>query len=102
VSDALESPAAEADSVRYRRADSALWRVAGDGVLVLAAGAQEPVAVLGAGRALWELLGSGMTATEAAVELADRFEVPPGVVLDAIEPVLQELRAIGALERVQS
>jgi hypothetical protein len=97
VSDALESLEAEVD-VRYRRASTVLWRTAGDGLLVLPAGAREPVAVTGAGGALWDVLGSAMTAAEAAATLAARFEVPERDVHVAIAPVLENLRAIGALE----
>ena len=67
-------------------------------LLVLPAGAREPVAVTGAGGALWDVLGSAMTAAEAAATLAARFEVPERDVHVAIAPVLENLRAIGALE----
>ena len=102
MTDRLEWREPEPDSVRYRRAGDALWRAAGTGVLVLAVGAKEPVAVVGAGRALWDVLETARTTAEAAALLADRFAVPAEDVQLAIEPVLADLAAAGALDVVRS
>ena len=102
MSDSLEWREPEASSVRYRRAVGALWRAAGTGVLVLPAGGKEPVAVVGAGRALWEVLATALTTAEAAALLADRFAVPEEDVQLAIQSVLADLSAVGALDVMRS
>jgi hypothetical protein len=88
------------DEVRYCRAADTLWRTTGSGVLVLPAGATHPMAVVGAGHALWEVLSSSHTADEAAAALAARFGVPQDGVRAAIDPVLRDLSAIGAVRQV--
>ena len=86
---------------RYCRAGDALWRTAGTGILVLPAGAKGPVAVVGAGRALWDVLASPMTLDEVATVLARRFGLPAEDVELAIGPVLADLGSLGAVDVVQ-
>jgi hypothetical protein len=86
------------ERARYRRAGDALWRTAGSGVLVLPAGAKGPVAVVGAGRALWDVLATPLTLDEAATVLARRFGLPAEDVELAIRPVLADLGSLGAVD----
>ena len=78
---------------RYCRAGDALWRTAGSGILVLPAGAKGPVAVVGAGRALWDVLASPMTLDAAARAVS--AIVATGIIPAALEMIDQAtIRAV--------
>jgi hypothetical protein len=84
---------------RWRRRPDALWRRSLDGVVVLPDG-EAPVALEGTGPALWDLLAEAHDIDALAQELAGEHRADAAVVAADIEPVLEQLEAAGALERV--
>jgi len=83
---------------RWRRRPDALWRRSVDAVLVLPAGADEPVTLTGTGPALWELLAEPCTVAQLAAVLADAYDAPIETVEADIAPVVDELARVDALE----
>ena len=82
---------------RYRRDDAVLWRNTGREVVLLPPGAHDPMALAGAGVALWELLAVPHSLSAVATALAGRFDIPPQDALQAITPILTELTERGAV-----
>ena len=93
----MDAPVVDAEP-RWRRRPDALWRRSVDAVLVLPAGADEPVTLTGTGPALWELLAEPCTVAQLAAVLADAYDAPIETVEADIAPVVDELARVGALE----
>jgi len=85
---------------RWRRRPDALWRRSLDAVLVLPAGADEPVTLAGTGPALWELLADPCTVPQLAAVLSEGYDAEPATVEADVRPVVDELVRLGALESV--
>ncbi len=88
------------EMARWRRRPDALWRRSLDGVVVLPADGDAPVSLEGTGPALWDLLAEANDVEALARKLAGEHGTDPAVVAADIEPVLEDLEAAGALERV--
>ena len=87
-------------SARYRRSSAVLWRHSGGAVVLLSPAADQPVALQGPGRELWDLLSQPHSLAEAAATLALRFGMDPAAVQSAIEPVLEHLHDLAAVEKM--
>lgn len=87
---------------RYCRADRALWRRAHGTVLVLPASGQDVLALTGAGDDLWRLLFEPMTIHQTARRLAEIYDRSPDEITREIAPILDDLVARGALNRMES
>ena len=85
---------------RWRRRPDALWRRSLDAVLVLAAGADEPVPLTGTGPAVWELLAEPCTVPQLAAVLSEGFDAEPATVEADLRPMIDELVRLDALESV--
>ena len=83
---------------RWRRAPDALWRRAFDAVIVLPAGVDEPMTLVGSGPQLWELLVEPRTFASLVDALASAFSEDRDVVAADIAPVVERLIAVGAIE----
>lgn len=77
-------------SVRYQRAETALWRRSADAVVVLPVHG-DVFTLRGSGSALWDVLARARTVTEAAQSLSVAYNRPADVIATEIEPVLEEL-----------
>lgn len=82
------------------RARAALWRSGDFGVVVLPEHADDPVTLAGSGALLWELLAQPRPLPDVAEELAGLYGAPVAVVMRDLEPVVDRLVTLGALERV--
>lgn len=85
---------------RVRRRADALWRRALSTVVVLPAGAEEPLTLAGTGPALWELLAEPRTLSSLVNTLSAAYDVEPEVVEADIAPIVELLVAAQALEAV--
>jgi len=83
---------------RWCRGAGVLWRHSLDAVLLLPPGAPDPVTLAGTGCALWELLEGSASTAELIAALAIRFDAEPAAVASDLEPVLDELQQLGAIE----
>jgi hypothetical protein len=83
---------------RLRRRPDALWRRSLDAVVVLPAGADEPVTLGGTGPAVWELLAEWRTVESMVEVLAEAFGAAPQVVEADLRPLLDELVTCGAVQ----
>jgi hypothetical protein len=90
-------PAAAPETIG--RARAALWRSGDFGVVVLPEQTDDPVTLAGSGALLWELLAQPRTLPDVAEELAGLYGAPVDVVASDLEPVVERLVSIGALER---
>lgn len=88
------------DPVSYVRRETTLWRDAPGGVLLLPAGRSDPVLLASPGEVVWALLAEPLTSRELIDLLARHFGTDPGIVAADLAPVLAELEALGAVERV--
>ena len=77
-----------------------LWRHCSDSVLLLPSGTREPVSLSGSGVALWLLLDEPRTVDATALTLAERFDADAEEIARTIEPVLDELVKLQAVEPV--
>jgi hypothetical protein len=84
---------------RLRRSQGVVWRRTMDGVVVLPAHAEEPIALLGPAASVWELLAQPLTAAELVAGLADHYGVAPEHVSGEISATLDGLLRRGALCR---
>lgn len=87
------------EAPKLRRAQGVVWRRTMDGVVVLPAGAVEPIALLGPAANMWEMLAEPLTATELVAALADHYGVEPDHVTNEIRATLDGLLRRGALCR---
>ena len=87
---------------RWERAAGTLWRKAGESVILLPEGreGQTTLVVSGSAAVLWELLSEPVTLPELAAELAAIYEVEPPVIEVDLAPVLEELHAAAAIDRL--
>jgi len=92
-------PAAAPETIG--RARAALWRAGEFGVVVLPEHADDPVTLAGSGALLWELLARPRPLPDVVDELAGLYGADVEVVERDLEPVVERLVAIGALERSQ-
>ena len=76
---------------RYVRSERVLWRRTADGVVVLPVDHGELFDLTGSGLAVWDLLATPHTVTEAAAELLERYEGVRDQVAADLERVLDEL-----------
>lgn len=82
-----------------RRADL-LWRRSLDAVLVVPPGADEPITLAGTGPELWDLLETPRSLPELVRELAARHQASSDLVEADVSPVIDQLLALGVLERM--
>jgi hypothetical protein len=75
-----------------------LWRRSLDAVVLLPSSAADVVTLAGTGPAVWELLAEWRTEEDLVATLAAAFDAPEHQVAVDLEPILAELRAIGAVE----
>ena len=68
-----------------------------DGIVVLPAHAQEPIALLGSAASVWEMLAEPLTAAELVAALATHYGVAPDHVTTEIRATLDGLIRRGAL-----
>jgi hypothetical protein len=78
-------------SVRYQRAESALWRRSADAVVVLPLDGTDVFVLRGSGSAVWDVLQRARTLNDAAAVLAETFSRPADAIATEIQPVLREL-----------
>jgi hypothetical protein len=86
---------------RVRRREDVLWRRSLDAVLLLPAGATEPVTLVGSGPAVWELLAEPASVAELAQDLAARYATDTGTVEGDLVSLLDRLRELGVIEAVR-
>jgi hypothetical protein len=86
------------DSDPFRRSPRVLWRRSLDAVVVLPAGAEEPVTLGGTGVAVWELLDTWRSVQALTELLAPRYGADPAVVAADVRALVHALDLLGALE----
>lgn len=89
-------------SVRYRRTSRQVYRlIAGEHLLVdMHAKSDVPFyALTASGALLWQALEEGRTEDELASVLRARYDVPMDRVLADVREFLEQLEALGAVER---
>lgn len=86
----------------WHRHPDALWRIGGNGLLVLPPGAVEPVAVSGPGPAVWELLAEPCTADELAGALATTYTGDPDTMVSDLQQLLEHLHSASVVVRAAS
>lgn len=85
---------------RWRVHPAALARPVLGELLVLAPLAAQPVAVSGLGVAVWEALAWPVDPDEMIDSLSEAYGVPRQVVAADVAALIEQLAALGALERV--
>ena len=75
-----------------------VWRRSLDAVLVLPAGAEEPVTLAGSGPELWELLATPTSMADLASAIAERYGVDAAVVAQDVDATLEHLLKLGVVE----
>ena len=86
-------------SSTLRRSQGVVWRRTMDGVVVLPAHTDEPIALLGPAANMWEMLAEPLTTAELVAALADHYGVEPDHVTSEISATLDGLLRRGALCR---
>jgi Coenzyme PQQ synthesis protein D (PqqD) len=86
-----------ADGV-WRRRDDVLWRRSLEAVILLPAGADEPLTLPDTGAIVWDLLEEPATFDELVATLADVYNTDATTIATDITPLLTELQTRGALE----
>jgi hypothetical protein len=88
-------------TVLYQRSSDALWRTsAGQVVLLVADGTDQPFTVTGPGAAMWGLLDVPATVDELATTLARTYDAPIQEIATSIELLLAtlvDMRAVRTL-----
>jgi hypothetical protein len=87
-------------AVRWRRAETTLWRRTLDGVVVLPADAPAPLVLRGPAARIWELLVQPLTLRELLDAIAAIYAVEGDTVADEIDWAVSQLAAAGALCRL--
>jgi Coenzyme PQQ synthesis protein D (PqqD) len=81
-----------------RRVPAVLWRRSLDAVLFLPPGAPDALTLGGTGPEIWELLLEPRTLDALVTLLAAAHGADPAVVRADVEPVLDQLLEVGAVE----
>lgn len=81
----------------WLHAPDVLWRNSLDGAVLLPPGAEAPLVLDAPGAALWTLLDEPHSLDAAADALADATGVDAERIADDIAPLLDDLRAAGAV-----
>ena len=84
---------------RITRDPAARWRYCVGGVVVMAAGAAEPIFLAAPGDVIWRLLETPGTVPELVDELRSQFAGDPGTIDGDVEAFLAQLAAAGLVER---
>jgi hypothetical protein len=90
---------ANADAVWRRRA-AVLWRRTLEAVVLLPVEGDEVVTLAGTGTEIWELLAEPRTLEALVTVLADAHAADPAIVATDVEPVLERLVELAAVEAV--
>lgn len=91
-----------ADPLRYVQADRVLSRRTLTGILVLPLDHGEFFDLTGTGEALWDVLATPRTLSEAAAELLTRFAGPLSEVMADVAPVVDDLVRRNAVLEVEA
>jgi hypothetical protein len=86
--------------VRWRRAETTLWRRTLDGVVVLPSDAPAPLVLRGPAARIWELLVHPLTIPELLDAIAAIYAVEGDAVSDEIDWSVSRLAAVGAVCRL--
>ncbi|MGH9064153.1 MAG: PqqD family protein [Acidimicrobiales bacterium] len=81
----------------WSRAGDALWRRVGDTVVLLAAGAEEPMVVSGSAGPIWDLLARPISLPEIARRLAAEYGVAEETIVEDVGVLLGRLAEAGAV-----
>ena len=84
---------------RVTRDPAARWRFCEGGVVVMAAGAAEPIFLAAPGDVIWRLLETSGTVAELVDELRRQFAGDPGTIDGDVEAFLAQLAGAGLVER---
>jgi hypothetical protein len=95
--DADREPAAEP---RWRRCESVLSRHAIDVVVILPAGAAEPVSLAGTGALVWDLLAEPASLSELVATFTEVYPDDPGTIARDVAALLESLKSLDAIEAV--
>jgi hypothetical protein len=87
-------------AIRWRRAETTLWRRTLDGVVVLPDDAPAPLVLRGPAARIWELLVQPLTLPELLDAIAAIYAVEGDAVADEIDWAVSRLAAAGALCRL--
>ena len=82
----------------WRRTSSTLWRRTTTGVVLLPAGAEQPVQLGGSAALVWEVLDEPAGETDTTELLARACGEQPGSIAAEVSSVLRQLEALGAVE----
>lgn len=93
-----DRPGPAAEGRRWRRREGTGWRDSLNGLVLMPPGADEPVTVAGSGSAVWSLLDRPRSLAELVRDLAERFDADPTTVREDLEPLLDRLATLGALD----
>lgn len=85
----------------YAHAPGVLYRTFGSTVMLRVRSGSGLLRLDGPGAALWDTLSSPKTLAASARSLADLFDVPDDAVRQDIDPVVEELVALGALRALR-
>ena len=83
------------------RSRDVVWRRSLDAVLILPAGAVEPLTLAGSGLQLWELLEEPISIADLTSTLAEIHEVNETVVAHDLDVVLERLVKFGIVEEIR-
>jgi hypothetical protein len=75
-----------------------LWRRSLDAVVLLPPGSSELLTLAETGPAVWDLLADWKTVEQLVDVMAERYGAEPGRVAADVEPLLDRLVALGAVE----
>lgn len=84
----------------WRRRADLRWRRTLDAVVLLPASRDEPVMLAGTGAAVWDLLGVPATLDDLVDALLEGFAGDRSVVARDVAALLEDLEALGALDRL--
>jgi hypothetical protein len=84
-------------AVEWRVDERTVQRTLLDGVLLLPPTAAEPLRLNSSAAEIWSAIPTWPTADRLAAALAERHAVEPGAMRAAIDDILDELRAMGAI-----
>ena len=82
----------------WRRRDDALWRRSVDAVVLLPAGAADPVVLPGTAAAVWDLLATPVTLADLVAALGAVYSAAPDTIAAEVAPLLARLADLAAIE----